>query len=227
MNSNLILVDYRISKTALKSLEKYGEVVLFKTEGIVYDAISGHPDIFIFQNEKKIVVAPNIPDKYIYLFENHLVDFILGEKSLGLKYPETSYYNAVAAGGLFIYNPKNTDSKVIEISKHLKSIAVNQGYTRCNTMMIDEELVLTSDKKLAAYGENYFFIPPQKIILESFDYGFFGGCCGFYNQRLFINGKFNEIENHSSIRKLIEKKNIEIVELQKGNLADVGGIFFI
>jgi hypothetical protein len=45
----LIIADARLPERVLKNLERYGEVLPFASQGIVYDSISGHPDIFLCQ----------------------------------------------------------------------------------------------------------------------------------------------------------------------------------
>jgi hypothetical protein len=60
----LIIIDHKISVSAKEILSSYGELMELATEGITYPAISGHPDIFFCQVPGKLIVAPNLPEKY-------------------------------------------------------------------------------------------------------------------------------------------------------------------
>ena len=67
----LIFVDEKIPPKACEKLAEYGEVIKFKTNEIVYEAISGHPDIFFSQMENQLVVAPNLPPFYFQKLKEH------------------------------------------------------------------------------------------------------------------------------------------------------------
>ena len=48
------IIDKRCSKEIKENLKQYVDAVFeFSTEGITYNSISCHPDIFIFQNGKE------------------------------------------------------------------------------------------------------------------------------------------------------------------------------
>ena len=65
-----------------------------------------------------------------------------GKKEVGKKYPETVPYNAVGIGDTLIHNLKHTDSTILSLYEN--QIHVNQGYTRCNLMALNENCFITS-----------------------------------------------------------------------------------
>lgn len=223
----MILIDYRIGKNARKLLEKLDEVIPFQTEGLVYPAISGHPDIFVFFNESKIIFSPNIPNKYIYSFEKTSKILKQGKNPVGIKYPESSFYNASGNNTILITNPKNTDEEILNLYKSEQILITPQGYSRCNTIVFDNNLILSSDIVLCNKHKNSVYINPEKIGLQDFKHGFFGGCCGFYDKKLFVNGDLMSLDNHKQIIKLLEDNSIELFHLSKEPLQDIGGIFFL
>ena len=97
----LILIDERAPEMARRNLEEFGKVVGFSTNGLVYDAISGHPDIFITQFADFIVSAPNLPEAYKTLFKKHNSSSLEGKLPVRVKYPETARYNAVITQNYF------------------------------------------------------------------------------------------------------------------------------
>ena len=89
-NDLVIIVDKRIPGPALEALRKYGDVLLLETSGITYPAISGHPDIFFFRTESKLVIAPNIPNEIKEQLTNSTISFIEGKQIVGAEYPQTA-----------------------------------------------------------------------------------------------------------------------------------------
>lgn len=225
----LILVDKKIPEQALKSLEKRGEVVLFETKGITYDAISGHPDIFFCQSPCGLIVAPNTPDKYLNILKSKKIKFTFGNNNIECKYPFTSFYNALVTSQNIVHNRKYTDNKILELNKNKRFTNVNQSYSRCSCVYVNG-LYLTSDmgiyKAITAEGFSAYYIRPDSIVLSGFKHGFWGGCCGVYNNQLFVSGNLNYLFREDK-QKLCGNSNLDIVELYSGPLYDVGGILFI
>ena len=65
----LIICDSKLPEDLKTNLRKRGEVMEFKTRGIVYDSISGHPDIFFHRAGKAVIYAPNTPSKYLEILK--------------------------------------------------------------------------------------------------------------------------------------------------------------
>ncbi|MFW5793330.1 MAG: DUF6873 family GME fold protein [Bacteroidota bacterium] len=225
----LILADKKIPDQALKSLENRGELVLFETNGITYDAISGHPDIFFCKTPGGLIVAPNTPEKYIDILRVNSIEFTYGNNPVGSKYPYTAIYNAVVNDKQIIHCIKYTDNKILELNSNLKVTNVNQAYSRCSCINI-KEVYITSDAGIYSVLKNnnsvVIFVNPENIVLKGFKHGFFGGCCGVYDNVLYVAGKLNNLIAYDTL-KLIQNSNIKIVELYDGPLYDVGGILFL
>jgi hypothetical protein len=229
----LIFVDKRIPGAAKVRLSHYGEVIDFETDGIVYNSISCHPDIFFCQTPGKLVVSPDCPEKYFKLLDNRRVTYELGSSNLDNVYPGTSKYNAVSVGKYLIHNIKYTDNKIVELHKQREDgvvINVRQSYTRCNLIVL-QNIFLCSDKgvfvALKNAGLNAFYVDPTGIFLEGHDNGFFGGCCGVLDDKIFIIGSLKHINESKKLTDILTSNNIKIVELVDGRLFDGGGILFV
>ncbi len=225
----LILADKRIPEKAKNSLIKYGEVLFLETKGITYPAISGHPDIFFCQTGTDLVVAPNAPKnikKQLLINRTH---FIEGTQNVGINYPETARYNAVITDSILIHNLKYTNAAINVNCKSLRHIHVNQAYTRCNLIALENRRFITSDigieKVLSGSGLEVLFVHPEGIILPGFDHGFIGGCCGVYEDKIFFIGSLNHFPEGDKIRSFV--KGFEIIELYDGPLFDGGSIIII
>lgn len=226
----LIIADKKIPAEAKKKLRTYGNLLELETSGITYSAISGHPDVFFTRVDNQLVVAPNLPGKFIEKLQFHKIQFIFGERPVGEKYPETAGYNAVVTSKFLIHNSALTDPVIRNLFKNKTTIHVNQGYTRCNLLFLDDDHAITSDegiyRALCAKGIETLFVQPAGIELPGYPHGFFGGCSGMYGNRLFMIGTLNYFSGGEDVRQFAGRLNIEIVELCDSPLFDGGGVIF-
>ncbi|MGB4654026.1 MAG: DUF6873 family GME fold protein [Bacteroidales bacterium] len=229
----LIIVSKNISKSAYQVLSKYGTVIPFETQGVVYPAISDHPDIFFCNTPQGLVVAPNTPQSYIDILKENGVNFIFGSKILKNSYPNTAHYNVIITSQVILHNFNITDDVILNIAEShgLTKIHVNQGYARCTTVALNNNTWITSDegmyKTLLNYGYKALLVNPECIKLSSFPNGFFGGICGICNNMLFTNGKLNYFSNHNKIINFIKNSGVELVELGNYQPIDIGSIIFV
>lgn len=226
-----ILADNRIPNEAKEKLSEYGEIILFSTEGITYEAISGHPDIFFCQVNDQLIVAPNLPVEYKNKLTENKILFREGELPIEEKYPGTSRYNIVATDKYLIHNFRYTDSVVTNAGDDLDLIHSGQGYTRCNLLPLRNDHFITSDqgidRVLKGFKLDAFYVNPDDIILPGMKHGFFGGACGVHKNKVFIIGSLSRLKNGNALKTYINNLNYQIVELYDGPLFDGGSLFFI
>ncbi|MEI6851687.1 MAG: DUF6873 family GME fold protein [Bacteroidota bacterium] len=226
-----IIIDKRIADASKKVLSSLGNLLELESSGIVYDAISGHPDIFSCQADDHLIMAPNTPESFVAQLEKSKIGFEFGTRPLGMKYPHTAHYNAVVTEQLLIHNLDITDPKLLDLCKSKQKIQVNQAYTRCNLMALDYKIFITSDKgiekALVDLNFNVFYVEPDKIELSGFAHGFFGGCCGVLDKKILLNGSLHGIRNKDSLQLFAEQAGFSFVELNNGPLCDAGSIFFV
>ena len=227
----LIIVDKRAPKLALKNLEKYGELLLFESSDLTYNAISGHPDIFFCQMpDNSLVVAPNSPKEFLKVLKNRNLSFKFGKNLVGEKYPKSAHYNAVVNSNFLIHNLQITDSEIINSCQDKKLINVRQGYVRCNLISLPDGSFICSDmgiyKELKKQNIEVLFVNPKGIELPDFPNGFIGGSMGFNNGKLFILGSLKYFLEGEKIEHFLKNKSIQIVELYDGALFDCGSLLF-
>jgi len=226
-----IIIDKRLPAEAKKKLGAYGNLLEFESSGIVYDAISGHPDIFLCDTGSCLIAAPNIPKVYLDFFSKNNILFKAGYEKTGSTYPATSHYNAVVTEQYLIHNLKYTDKAILEACAHKIHLHTSQSYTRCNLISLDEKNFITSDKNiekiLIKQALNVLYVSPDEIILNGFPHGFFGGCCGVLQNKLMISGNMKYYKSKDSVPDFIKNSKMELIELYDGKLFDAGGLFFI
>jgi len=227
----LIIVDKKIPEEAKINLQKMGELMEIETSDITYPAISGHPDIFFTRVDKQLLAAPNLPSEYFDILQNHKINFHVGEKSPGKKYPESARYNAVVSSQYLVHNTKITDTAILQFCVDKIKINVKQGYTRCSMLFLDDDHVITSDEKIASVLENKhietLLVTSQGIDLPGFKNGFFGGCCGVVHNSLYILGNLDKYPDGEIVHGFAAKINIRLIELCNAPLFDGGGVFFV
>jgi hypothetical protein len=233
----LLIIDKRLPLPAKNKLAEYGSIIEFETNGITYDAVSGHPDIFFCEVLGGLVVAPNTPKYYLSLLAENGIQFLVGSNEVKHKYPGTAAYNAVVTGSAIIHKASLTDPAILTLLKSVPAdrevhfIDVNQGYTRCNLLKLRDDQFLTSnkgiEKALRDHGYIVLYVSPAEILLPGFSNGFFGGCCGVWNETLFVAGKLSMFPEGEKVRQFVQNTGIRIVELYDGPLFDGGGILFL
>ncbi len=228
---NKIILDNRLPESAKKNLGKYGDLLSIQTNGITYDAISGHPDIFCCKTNDNLIIAPNLPLQIKKTIVDSNIAFIEGEQPIGNKYPETAKYNAVCTDELLIHNFRYTDVMITRNYEDVELIHVDQGYTRCNLIPLPENKFITSDhgieRVLKRYNLDVLFVDPIEIILPGMKHGFIGGCCGIFEDKLFLSGRLKYYSDGEKMKKYVQDAGIEIIELYDGPLFDGGSILFL
>ncbi|MBR6775508.1 MAG: radical SAM protein [Bacteroidales bacterium] len=230
-----IIADSRMPEEAKKNLKKLGNVIFINPNSVTYNSISSHPDIFFFQKDDALIYAPNAPKRIIKELKKRKIKLIEGKKEVGKKYPETVPYNAVGIGNLLIHNLKHTDETIL--SSYENHINVNQGYTRCNLLALNENAFITSDlaisRQLSAVNSQsqsstvkVLYIDPKQIKLEGQRNGFFPGCCGVWKNNLIVCGSTKNLKEKTELDKFLKENNFNLIELYDGELIDVGSIFF-
>jgi hypothetical protein len=225
-----IIIDKKMPAGVKKALAAYGYLVELATEGITYEAISGHPDIFFTFAAGKLIVAPNLPQQYKNLLAGRAVTFIEGEQPVGAKHPDTVRYNVVCTETKLIHNFRYTDSTITRLAEDMDLLHVDQGYARCNLLPLDDDHFITSDKGifkvLQGFAVDVLLVNPQDIILPGKNYGFFGGACGIRDNKVFFAGSLDHYFDGDRVKRYITNLGYGIIELYDGPLFDGGSIFF-
>lgn len=227
----LIIVDKKIPEEAKFNLMKFGELMQLETAGITYPAIAGHPDIFFTQIDDRLVVAPNLPFGFIESLKKNNIKYQPGNNLVGTTYPDTARYNAVITAKYLVHNTKITDAQILKLCEGKTRIHTNQGYSRCNLIFLDENHTITSDagiaKQLSGKGIETLLVNPDGIMLPGFNHGFFGGCCGVLDQKLFVLGNPDKFPDGERVRSFAAAAGFQIIDLCDTPLFDGGGVFFI
>lgn len=227
----LILLDRKMPEATKEKLAAFGNIVEFATEGITYEAISGHPDIFFCPTPAGLIVAPNLPEKYFRILDQNSINYIKGSLPVGSEYPETARYNSLVTDKYIIQNPAISEPVIHDLNMNPETIHVKQGYVRCNLIALPNDSFITSDrgieKSLHQHKLEVLFVSPSNVKLEGFGNGFLGGACGLHGNTLFICGSLEHLQEQAQVESFIERAGVSIIELSDGQPVDVGTILFL
>ena len=209
-----------ISKDANIRLKEYlaqqGYTLEFiASEGVVDKGIANHPDIFLC----KMGVEKNSPI------------FFAGDHDLGRDYPQDVAFNAACTGRYFIHNLAATNEKLLLAAKEMGMtlIDVQQGYTKCSVVVVDETSIITYDegiiKACSRYPElDVLRIAPGFVRLDGYDTGFLGGASGRVGKEVIFHGDLFAHPDFGAIVDFIEKRGLTCKWFSQFKLTDIGSI---
>lgn len=146
-------------------------------------------------------------------------------------YPGDVLCNALQIGDKFFASVGAVDPSIFSVAESmgLRTIHVNQGYTRCSAAVVDSGSIITMDAGMGAaakfMGLDIMIIPERRIVLDGYDYGFIGGCCGLIDKDvLAFTGRLDSLDFEKPIIDFLSEHNVQAVELTQGPMIDIGGI---
>ena len=200
-NASPLLKDYLAGNNHI--------IVEIKSTDQVYESISSHPDIFMCKINREIIQSEN---------------------DLGYSYPENIKYNGVQVGKYFIHNTNFTAQRLMAAVKNagLIPVHVNQGYTKCSIVVVDENAIITSDKgirnALLPLGIDVLLISVGSVKLKGLPYGFLGGASGRIENTIIFNGDLSEHPDYINISNFIFDRGLILQYFDEYPLEDIGSI---
>ena len=231
MKCRLALVDARCDAHLLSRLGEYaGELFLFRTQGITYESVSCHPDVFLYQDSTTTLLAPNAPQALAEKLASLSVPFRWGDSPVGESLRDSSLYNCVSTDTCLFHRKGYTDEALLALNRGKRFVELPQSYTRCSMFPLSEQSFITSDAGihhvLLREGFSSFLFSPEEIRIPVHRYGFLGGTCGRWGDRLFFLGNPLRHRYGPALLRFVEAAGLEPVSLSDGYLYDGGGVFF-
>ena len=188
-----------------------------RTEGVVAPPLSCHPDMFMC----RLGYADDAP----------LISCLDAEdKGLSPEYPRDIAYNAACTGRYFIHNLKHTAPALLRAAESagMTMVDVRQGYSKCSTVIVDENSIITYDLGLAkaceAAGLDVLTVSPGHVALPGYDTGFIGGASGRVGDTVYFNGDLEAHPDFDRIREFIHQRGLGLAWFSEWPLTDIGSI---
>lgn len=173
-------------------------------------------------------------DMQILCIKNKVITLDDCIKKPGKNYPENILLNCLYHNNKLYGKLSATDSSVREYCRenNIETVNVNQGYTRCSTLVVNDKAVITADKSIEKgmknNGVEVLLISAGNIVLEGFDYGFIGGASFSDNNTIYFFGDITKHPDYNKIKEFTSKHNSIIKILCKTQpLTDIGGAVLI
>lgn len=225
------IIDKRTPTEVKKNLEKHTDDIFeFSSEGITYNSISGHPDIFLFQDVDKLIIAPNTPSDLINFLDTKKINYSFGLKPVGKSLDDSVLYNCLVTNDYFFCKHGKSDILIQESCSEKTLINIPQSFARCSMFNIENNII-TSDRGIVKVLEknniDYCYTNPSQIAIKEYKNGFIGGTMGLSNNKVFFLGNLLKHSDGMALHKFITDLKKEVVCLGSDYLYDGGGIFFV
>lgn len=218
----ICIVDFRMPNVIKEYIKELGYTLIENGfNAHVYDEISAHPDIYYLNIDGNLFCSI---DKALPGTKQ-----IIGTSKVGAKYPLDVPYNVAIIGNICCHNFKYTDSTVKEYLtvKGYDFVNVEQGYTKCSTVVLDSNSCIVSDiaiaRELLDKGVDVLYVSEPDIILKtrvnpliedqtkmnfknSDMNGFIGGAMAKIDDTVILFGDVYKLANGPKIKKFIESK---------------------
>lgn len=213
---NKIYLSNRVNPLFQSYLEQLGyQIEILLDSPYLTSGIASHPDLFMC----KMGCHPDSP-------------VFFGDPFTPKDpYPTDIPYNAACTGKYFIHYLPATNTELLQKAKDMSMVLINvrQGYTKCNTVVVDETSLITSDNGIFNTLEGFpsidcLLIQPGYVSLPGYQTGFIGGASGKIGNRILFHGNLKDHPNCSQIINFIESKELEVVWFEEFPLTDIGSI---
>lgn len=211
-----------------EALNKEGIKTISFENKALSEEVCRHSDMLICHTGKNFLYCePETDTEFLESlgFETEITD------KLGGSYPDDVKLNVAISNSFFICNPKTADEYLTGelIIKGKIPYYVKQGYTKCSVCLVTENALITEDpsiyETLKDTSLDVLLISQGDIYLSAKHSGFFGGSSGKIAKNvLAVTGELKYHKDGERIRGFCEKYEVEIKELKKGKIIDVGGI---
>lgn len=191
--------------------------------------MASHADMQIHDMGQGRIVAVKGANDLIKNLER--LGFYVEEQELDEKYPNDIALNCFYIGK-HLYCKTNNTSEILLNNYHsigIEVVNVNQGYAKCSVCIVNSNSIITADISIAKAamlrGTDVLIIQSGEILLDGYDTGFIGGCCGLISQdKLAFSGRISQHPDYIQIRNFCARCKVEIIELTNQPLIDIGGI---
>ncbi len=238
-----LFVDSKIRDEELEYFKELNYTIIpIITNSKIYNEISSHTDIHICNLGNDLIVSKEV---YEYLDEeyfnnNKYLDLkdrlICGSNYVKDKYPNDIKYNVFKFKNFVFHNFKYTDEtllKYIDKNNYIK-VNINQGYSNCSSLNIDDKIVITSNKEIFEFlkskNEIVHYVSNEdsdiKLLIDKSTYsnmkGFIGGATSYINNTLIIFGDICNISEYEKLKDILNSNDIKYKYFENLSMIDYG-----
>ncbi len=228
----IIFLSEKANPNFIDYMKTIGSVVLIPRDDRFDHRIGTHADLVLSIVDDTILLDENA-SKSIYRQLDALgVPYVVGNTRLASVYPEDIAYNAVVTGKFLIHRLDYTNALLLQhsINTDKKLISARQGYTKCSTVIVNHDSIITSDRGIyeaAKDSMKVLLIQPGHVLLEGYDAGFLGGTSGSFDDVVVFHGDLGKHPDFDKIQAFIEAAQKKLVYFPEFPLTDIGSILVL
>lgn len=222
-----------LSETANPAFIEYmktrGTVILIPRDDRFDSRIGSHADLVLSITDDSIILDENASKNIYSQLDALSVPYVVGNSRLASAYPEDIAYNAVVTADSLIHRLDYTNSLLLQhsINKGKKLIPVRQGYTKCSTVVVSNESIITSDQGIYEAAKDFMkvlLIQPGHVQLEGYDFGFLGGSAASFEDAIVFHGDLSKHPDFIRIQAFVEAEQKELIYFKEFPLTDIGSV---
>lgn len=211
----------------INKLESYGYNCISTEESPdVSTPINLHADVLYLKTGERTLYVSECQKNNIDFLKHIGYDIEVVKLSKG--YKTECRLNIVVTDDIILCNSK-TCIDITTIQNNRNIIFTNQGYTKCSTVVIDNDSFITEDESiynsLVSSGKNCLLIKKGYVNLKGYNYGFIGGASIYLKEerKLLFAGNIKNHISYNEIEKFCNNINVAIDYIDTINLTDIGG----
>jgi radical SAM superfamily enzyme len=226
---NIIFVSELADKALIDYLNTRGSVILVPKDDRFESRTSSHPDLVISIIDDTLIIDEHAHSNIYKQLDVLGVPYVVGSSRLAAVYPQDIAYNAVITKDFLIHNLDYTDSLLLMHSTdtHKNLIHVKQGYTKCSTVVVKDDTVITADQgiyKAAKDLMNVLIIQPGHVLLGGEEIGFLGGASASFDDTVVFHGDLSKHPDFLRIATFLEEAHKNLHYFTEFPLTDIGSI---
>ena len=234
----LALLGCNAPNEVLATLSALGfNTMILKSYPRLQPQVSSHADMLIFPIKNCVFYSEGyaIEDSILETLSLYGYTAVKCSRPILPEYPHDIAFNLALIDGKIYGKTDFSAEEIISFAKgnDIDMVSVKQGYTKCSTIILGNEAIITADLGIAtAAEENGISVlktenSPSAVKIVGYDYGFIGGACGVFNKKVYFAGDILTHPDGSRIVDFCNHHGFDTVSLCDGMLTDIGGIIFL
>lgn len=228
----IAVADCRITQKIENALYDHADkIIRLPPCPLLAPPVASHPDMLLWSVGRRIVTYTS----YAALANDELstllalgLELVTEDATPSASYPDDVRLNCAVVGKHAIANLKYTSAHVKESG--LTLLHANQGYTKCSTVLVSDNAIITSDTSVLnaarEAGIDALKIREGHVRLDGYGTGFIGGATGVTDTAVLFTGNLKSHPDAEEIERFCARHGKRAVSLSDAPLYDYGTVFF-
>lgn len=224
---NTVLISSKY-ENIIKEVEKLGiECIKVNPLKNLDTPVNCHPDMILHHLGGKDIVLYDYDKTLNEALRQKGFNLIFCDSKIKKEYPYDIPLNCLNINGYIVGKTEFIDNQIKTRFDNKNILNSKQGYAKCSCCVVDKTHIITSDKSLEKVlkqnGFEVLLVNPQSIVLQGYNNGFIGGCCGLIDKdKLLFTGNLSQ--EFDSIKLFCKSCGVDVICLPFDFLNDIGSI---